>query len=171
MRTILSALGLAGIAVTAAACLGVAAPAGSSAHGVFPPPAAPKTRVVVRVWVGRPEHSRRAVLSRCPALARCRIERAPSSHLWALVASRTLTCAPAAGGYRHPAAACRALLDLSRLEAHRGPQMCMCRVELVPPATALGWIDHRRVRIDLGGCAVCGMTRQAQADAGILLAA
>ena len=171
MRTFLGALSAAVLATLAAGCFGVAGPAGSSTHAASPPPAPPATRVVVRTTVGRPARTREAVTARCPALARCRLVRDRASRMWALEASRTLTCNPARGGYRRAAAACRALLDLATREAHRGPQFCMCPIQVVPTPTAVGWVDRRRVRFDLGPCAMCGMPRQAQADARILLAA
>ncbi len=168
MRQIAATLGLVGLTVLASSCLGSAAPAGSTGRdtgGPSPLATAPSgTRVVVRYVVSqRP----------CPAPARCRAVRIRGDRprRWMLVASRTLTCSPDGGDYLHPAAACRALRDLIRLEA-RGPAIaCACPLELSPPPVAVGWVDRRRVRIALGGCAACGLGRSASADMRVLMPA
>ena len=177
MRRIATALAAASLLVPAAGCFGVAAPGGSGAGGSAPqvPPgtAPPGTHVVVRYTVtraglGAGPPARRA---RCPALARCRRVPMPGSRgrRWELIARRTLTCRPDRGGYRDPAAACRALRDLARLEAHDHARFCMCPFELSPAPTAVGRVDRRRIRFELGGCAACGLGGHALADMRVLM--
>ena len=167
----LAALGTAGLAVAATACFGVAGPAGSSTHR--PAHAVPGTRVVVSRMVGAPKRTRAtAAAIGCPAATRCHVERVgtgPSS--WVLVAARTLTCAPPGGGYRDPARACGALRDLARLEARRGPDVCMCPIEVGPPPTAVGHLGRRRIRFKLDACGLCGLGGRAVADVRILMPA
>jgi hypothetical protein len=157
-------IGLAGLAVVAAACFGGSGSARSSR------PAPPRTRVVIHQSVGLPVRSPAAITARCPALARCRPQRVPGvrPREWALVAVRTLTCDPDRGGYWRPAAVCRALRDLVRLEAHPPKIACSCPIMLVPPPTIIGRVDGKRVSFTLG-CSLCGLPGQAGADAGVLV--
>ncbi len=90
---------------------------------------------------------------------------------WALVAVRTLTCDPDRGGYQHPAAACRALRNLARLEAHPTGIACACAFMLVPPPLIVGRVDGRDVSFTVDGCSLCGLPRHAGADARVLLSA
>jgi hypothetical protein len=177
MRTFLGMLGPAGLAVIAAGCLATAAPSPST-HRTGTRPllanAPPGTQVVVRY--AATESARRGLPmlnDRCPAPARCRAVRIQGARprRWALVASRTLTCDPDRGGYADPAAACGALRDLARIEAHRGPNVCMCPVEIGPRPTVIGHIDGRRIRFMLDACSLCGLGAHAGADARVLLAA
>jgi hypothetical protein len=171
-----TAVAAVGLAAVAAGCLGAAAPSGSTAPAGGPPaapaPAAPATRVVVRYVLTRGRGAGLPVLhARCPALARCRARAIPGSRprRRELVVSRTLTCAPASGGYRDPAAACRALHDLARLEARSQPNVCMCVFEPAPQPSATGRIDRRHVVFTLGACAACGLGGHASADMRVLI--
>ena len=160
MRWMVGAIGVAGLAALAAGCLG-----GSGTAG----PAKPDTRVVIRASVGQPERRPAAIQARCPALARCRPRRVPGERPreWVLQATRTLTCDPDAGDYRRPAAACRALHDLARIEAHPTRIACGCAVEFVPPPSIVGRVEGMRVSFGLG-CDLCGLAARAGADAGVL---
>jgi hypothetical protein len=176
VRSILCTLGLAGLAALAAGCLGSgsAAPNTSTGPGVAPPtpaPAPPATRVVVRYALSGRRVSTPAMLGGdCPTRARCHAVRLPGSRpqRWELVASRTLTCDPDSGGYARPAAACRALRDLARLEARKPHGVCMCVLELAPIPTAVGHIDRRHVSFDLDACSACGLGGHAGRDMRIL---
>ena len=158
-------IGLAGLAVVATACFG----GSGSARPRRPSP--PTTRVVIHQSVGLPARSPAAISARCPALARCRPQRVPGvrPREWALVAVRTLTCDPDRGGYRRPEAACRALRDLVRLEAHPTGVACGCVVESVPPSSIAGRLDGKPVSLTLGECDYCGLPSHAAADGRVLL--
>ena len=161
---ILIAVGAAVPAMIAAGCFGGSGTARPA------PPAHPKTRVVVRASVDRPARSRAAITAACPALARCRAQRVPGTgpRRWALVATRILTCGPDRGGYAHPAAACRALRDLARLEAHPTGVACGCVVEVEPPSLIAGRLDGKPISLELGACALCGLPAHAGRDASVL---
>jgi hypothetical protein len=158
-------IGLAGLAVVAAACFGGSGSARSSR------PAPPRTRVVIHQSVGLPVRSPAAITASCPALARCRPQRAPGVHPEerSLMATRTLTCGPDRGGYVRPAAACRALRDLVRLEAHPTKVACGCIVPVTPPSSIVGRVDGKEVSFTIDGCSLCGLPGQAGADAGVLV--
>jgi len=156
------AMGVAVLAASAAGCFG-----GSGTAR----PARPQTRVVIRASIGPPVRRPAAIAARCPALARCRAQRVPGvrPREWALVAVRTLTCDPDRGGYPRPAAACRALRDLVRLEAHPTDVACGCIGEVAPPSTILGRLDGKPISLTLGACAFCGLPPHAGADGRVLL--
>ena len=165
MRRVVGVIGVAGLAALAAACFGGSGSARSSR------PAPPSTRVVIHESVGLPVRRPRAITARCPALARCRSQRVPGvrPREWVLVAVRTLTCDPDRGGYRRPAAACRALRDLVRLEAHPTGVACGCVVEIAPPSSIVGRLGGKPVSLALGECAYCGLPSHAAADGRVLL--
>jgi len=164
----LGAIGVVVLAVSATACFGGPGTAGSSRLSRA---AAPETRVVIRAPVGRPARRPAAIAAHCPALARCRPQRAPGVHPeeWSLMATRTLTCGPDRGGYVRPAAACRALRDLVRLEAHPTKVACGCIVPVTPPSSIVGRVDGKEVSFTIDGCSLCGLPGQAGADAGVLV--
>jgi Subtilisin inhibitor-like len=146
----------AAVAVTAVAVL-AAACSGSWPASQHPRSAAPDLRITY--WVGIPARSAAAVSTPCPALARCRIARiargAPARY--ALHVRRDLSCAPASGLYRDPAAACRALAQYVRITTHpRRGIACLCVFTPVPDGRAEGVLHGRRVSIGIGTCAVCG---------------
>jgi hypothetical protein len=159
------ATGVAVLAVVAAACFGGSGTAGPTR------PARADTRVVIRTSIGPPARRPAAIAARCPALARCRTRRVRGvrPREWALVAVRTLTCDPDRGGYRRPAAACRALRDLVRLEAHPTNVTCGCIVQAAPRSSIVGRVDGRPISLTLGACAFCGLPAHAGADGRVLL--
>jgi hypothetical protein len=167
MRGIVSAIGVAVLAVCAAGCFGGSGTARPSR------PARPQTRVVVEASVGLPARRPAAVTARCPALARCRPQRVPGvrPRQWVLVATRALTCDPTAGDYPYPGAACRALRDLARLEAHPTGVACGCIMPISRPSVIVGRLDGKRFSLTLGACALCGLPAHAGADASILFPA
>ena len=78
---------------------------------------------------------------------------------------RDLSCFPAGGGYADPAAACRALGDYLRRLQSRGPQVCMCPIQLWQSlGTGTGTFRGRRVGLDMSACATCGMGKAANSD-------
>jgi len=161
---ILIAIGAAAVAAVETGCLGGSGTAGS---------ARPHTRVVIHAPVGPPARRPAAITARCPALARCRAQRVPDvqPRQWVLVATRTLTCDPDAGDYPHPAAACRALRDLARAEAHPTGVACGCIVEVEPPSSIVGRLDGTPIELSLGACTLCGLPAHAGADARVLFPA
>jgi hypothetical protein len=170
MRWMVGAMGGIVLAVSAAGCFGesgTAQPTGPTR------PARPQTRVVIRASIGLPARRPDAITARCPALARCRPQRIPNMRPreWVLEAVRTLTCDPDRGGYRRPAAACRALGDLTRLEARPTGVACSCPLMLVPPPFIVGRVDGKHVSFTIDGCSLCGLPAHAGADARVLLAA
>jgi hypothetical protein len=167
MRWVVGTIAAAGLALLAAACFGGSGTARSS------PPASAQTRVVIRESIGLPVRRPTQITARCPALARCRPQRTPGvrPREWALVAARTLACDPDRGGFRRPAAACRALRDLTRLEAHPTGIACSCPIMLVPPPVIVGRVDGKKVSFAIDGCSLCGLPRHAAADASVLLPA
>jgi hypothetical protein len=88
-----------------------------------------------------------------------------------LVATRILTCDPDRGGYPHPVAACQALRDLARLEAHPTGVACGCIVEVEPPSLIVGRLDGKPISLELGSCALCGLPAHAGRDASVLFPA
>jgi hypothetical protein len=170
MRWVVPALGSIGLAAAVSGCL---ATAGSPRPPVSRPPAPAAASIVVRY---APPGTRLLKTSAvpagaCPRLARCRAVRARRSGppRWRLLVIRTLTCSPDRGGYSDPAAACLALRDLAKLEARRGPNVCMCPVEIPPLPTAIGRIDHRHIAFTLDGCSACGLGGGAAADMHVLM--
>jgi hypothetical protein len=81
---------------------------------------------------------------------------------------RTLTCDPDRGGYRDPAAACRALRDLAWLARHPRGVTCACRTVSIPNRTIAGRIDGARVRLALGACSPCALGGRSGADMRVL---
>ena len=162
------AIGVVVLAVSAVACFGGSGTAGS---GPAARPAPARTGVVIHASIGPPARRPAAITARCPVLARCRVQRVPGMRPreWGLVAVRTLSCDPDRGGYRRPAAACRALRDLVRLEAHRPKIACSCPIMLVPPPFVVGRVDGKEVSFTIDGCSLCGLPAHAGADAGVLL--
>jgi hypothetical protein len=114
--------------------------------------------------------ARDAELVRCPGSARSGIrcyalppsERAGHDP-WVILQQRDLSCLPARGGYADPAAACRALGDYLRRLNSRGPQVCMCPIQLWQ-SLATGTFRGRRVGLDMSACATCGMGKAANSD-------
>ena len=178
------AVGLATVALALlpSACLGGAAPAGpASTHAsagtgsrplIAGLPARAATDVVVRYSVGAFARTRTGLGARCPTLARCRPVRlrTTSPRLWVLGVARSLWCDPAAGSYAHPAAACRALYDLFRLESRKPRRYCMCAAEYGVPATATGTIGWLHVRLVVDYCTACGLGGHAALDVRTLTA-
>jgi hypothetical protein len=164
MRLTVGTIGVAMLTVIASGCLG--------GSGTTRPPR-PQTRVVIQTPVGLPARSLAAITARCPALARCRSQRVPNTRprRWVLVAARTLTCDPDRGGYAHPGAACQALRDLARLEAHPTGVACGCIVEVEPPSLIVGRLDGKPISLALGACALCGLPAHAGRDASVLFPA
>jgi hypothetical protein len=165
----IGAMGVLVLAAFAAGCLGGSGTARSTRSAR---PARPQTRVVIHASIGLPARRPAAVTARCPALARCRTQRVTNMRPreWALEAVRTLTCDPDRGGYRRPAAACRALRDLTRLEARPTGIACACPIVLVPPSYIVGRVDGKDVSFTIDGCSLCGLPAPAGADARVLLA-
>ena len=85
-----------------------------------------------------------------------------------LVATRILTCGPDRGGYAHPEAACQALRDLARLEAHPPAYECGCIAPVEPPSLIVGRLDGRSISLELGSCALCGLPAHAGRDISLL---
>jgi hypothetical protein len=176
-------LAIVALALVASACLGGAAPAGpASTHSsagagerpllIVGGPPRQATDVVVRYSVGGLARARSGVRARCPTLARCTPVplRGSSPRLWVLGVARSLSCDPAAGAYIHPAAACRALRDLFRLESRKPRRSCMCALESGVPATATGTIAWLHVHLAADPCTACGLGGHAAADVRVLTA-
>jgi len=161
---ILIAIGAAAVAAAATGCLG-----GSGTAG----PARPHTRVVIHAPIGPAARRPAEITAPCPALARCRARtvHGVEPRRWVLVATRRLTCDPDRGDYPHPAAACRALRDLARLEAHPTGVACGCIVEVEPPSSIVGRLDGTPIELSLGACALCGLPAHARADTRVLFPA
>jgi hypothetical protein len=85
------------------------------------------------------------------------------------MATRTLSCDPDSGGYAQPAAACRALRDLVRLEGHPTKAACGCIAPVTPRSSIVGRVDGRPVWFTIDGCSLCGLPAHAGADAAVLL--
>jgi hypothetical protein len=170
VRWIVPALGSIGLAAAASGC---SATAGPPRPPVSRPPGPAATSIVVRYAPpgARLLKTSAVAAGACPRLARCRAVRARRSGQprWRLLVIRTLTCSPDRGGYSDPASACVALHDLARLEAHRGPNVCMCPVEIPPLPTAIGRIGHRHIAFRLDGCSACGLGGHAAADMRVLM--
>jgi hypothetical protein len=169
----LTALGMAGLAVVAAGCLGSAAPKTTPSTTISTSTSvqAPATQVVIRYSIGSSARSAGAVGTRCPARAACKpaLVRGASPRAWVLAVSRTLTCNPAGGGYRDPAAACLALRDFARRYARGSPGACPCPLQIGIPGTAIGDLDGRAVKLPVDFCTACGLGGHAGADVRTLL--
>jgi hypothetical protein len=169
-----TALGMAGLAVIAAGCLGSAAPktTPSTTTPTSPSVQAPATQVMIRSSVGGFTRSGGAVRTRCPARATCTpaLVRGASPRAWVLEVSRTLTCNPAGGGYRNPAAACRALRDFARRYARGSSSACACPLQIGIPGIAVGDLNGRAVKLPIDFCTACGLGSHAGADVRTLLA-
>jgi hypothetical protein len=107
---------------------------------------------------------------RCPARARCRHQRVPGERpaRWVILTTRTLTCDPDSGDYRHPAVACRALHDLVRQEAVPPQTACGCVPGFAVPTVIAGRVDGNRFSLTLGACGLCGLAPRAGRDMQIL---
>jgi hypothetical protein len=88
--------------------------------------------------------------------------------MWQKLATRRLSCSPAAGDYADPAAACAAMRDYKSLLRNR-TGMCFCAVKFGLDASASGELDGRHVDLALDGCTACGLGGGAQHDLHTLL--
>jgi hypothetical protein len=164
-----------GVAALLAAVLTGCGAAGSGAASV--PPTSqhqtPTTDLAVSYPIRSAMGSKAEATHACPAEARCTFDSVGTSgagaEIWLPIAHLHLTCSPAGGTYRDPAAACRALFDLQRLRrAH--PQVCMCPMM---PGNAewrlRGKLNGAETTLNLSACALCGLGSTGQRDANALM--
>lgn len=135
------------IALASAGCIGPTSSTGMLTTGDLPAGSRPATLVSISYTVPT-----------CPPGAKCLT--APGESYY--IVSRELTCSPSGGGgYKDPAAACRALADVAtKLSAHpTAPAICSCPGHasgyLAP--RAFGWYGGKRRTIPLDGCSLCNL--------------
>lgn len=169
-------LGTAGLAALLAAVLTGCGAAGSGAASAPPAsqsPVRPATNLAITYPIRSAMGSKARAARACPARARCTYASvgtaAEGAEIWMPLVHLHLTCSPAGGTYRDPAAACRALFDLTRLKrAH--PQVCMC--PMMPanaPWRVTGILNGARATLNLQACALCGLGSAGQHDANTLM--
>jgi hypothetical protein len=161
---------LALVALLSTGCLG--------GYGGFPgteapPPtdSRPAVEATIIYPLGLPQRDRDRVTAGCPAGASCTTVVAPhSGGRWVRRIERTLTCGPATGTYVDPAAACRALSDLTAVLEHRRA-ICLCKV-MIPGVQARAVVTTRdgvRRTLLLDFCTLCGLGEGALHDAKVLM--
>lgn len=174
MKRLLPPLVLAALLAAVLTGCGAAPSGGASVSSIgHPPPTTPTTRLAIsypiRTGMGSHAHAVRA----CPAGATCSYTpigtTSQGSQIFVPVVHLRLTCSPAGGTYRDPAAACRALFDLRhRMRIHH--QVCMCPMILSNARSLIrGTLDGTDTTLDLEACALCGLGSAAAADANTLM--